>query len=95
MNSRSWWKSKLDEMGWDPSEPDKTRREHLFDLAWDIAHAANKQSMDAIEFLIERGDGKTPTVLAGDPDNPLFAGGIAEAVARANGELGKDDKAGG
>ena len=56
---------------------------------------ACKGDVAAATWLRDTFVGKPVQTLAGDPDNPLFAGGIAEAVARANGELSKDDKAGG
>ena len=43
------------------------------------------------ELVLAYAYGKPTQPLANDPDNPLFTGGIAEAVQRANGELGKDE----
>jgi len=70
-----------------PDGMDKPRLDTLLDYLWDIASAANKQSVEAIKLLMDRAYGRPVQTIAGDPDNPLFVGGISEAVHRANGTL--------
>ena len=41
-----------------PDGGDNTRIGTLLDYLWDIASAANKQSLDAIKLLLDRGYGK-------------------------------------
>jgi hypothetical protein len=69
------------------SEPEKSRTEVLLNVLWEAALSGTKDSVPAVEALLNRGYGKPTQLLGEDRDNP-FGGGLAGNVAALNGRVG-------
>jgi hypothetical protein len=68
-----------------PDGLDCSRLDTLLTYLWDIASAANKQSVDAIKLLLERGYGKPVQAISG-PDGGAIQVSFAALVADKAGE---------
>lgn len=69
-----------------PDGSDISRLDTLLEYLWDIASAANKQSVDAIKLLLERGYGKPMQPITGDLNvNATLS--LSESAALMNGRV--------
>ena len=85
---REWVESKP--IGTDGKKSKETRLDTLLKHLWNMATAENRQAVDAIKFIIERGYGKQVQPMSGELDVNISSG-FSKAIAMMSGEIDKDE----